>query len=90
MNQTLTLSSAKKDKYPYGYPGDVLGAKSTPYYNCTKCDKTFSGTTGDAADKKACDACGTDCNRLKPQKVEPEPDPVALASVQEKLKELKL
>ncbi|TLS29817.1 hypothetical protein PpBr36_01267 [Pyricularia pennisetigena] len=80
----------KKDKYPYGYPGDVFGPNSTPYYECHCCQTRFppSPQTGVECSKcshKKCD----DCPRLKPQKVEPEPDPAIVRSITAKLESVR-
>lgn len=81
----------KKDKYPYGYPGDEFGAKSIPYYKCHECYAKFPPG---AKDGETCPRCShgkcNNCERLRPQKVEPAPDPEVLRSVQEKLAALKV
>ncbi|KAJ0115374.1 hypothetical protein J7T55_012653 [Diaporthe amygdali] len=81
----------KKDKYPYGYPGDEFGAKSIPHYKCHECYEKFPPG---AQDGETCFRCAhekcNDCQRLRPQKVEPKPDPEVLRSVQEKLAAMNL
>ncbi|KAF3354503.1 hypothetical protein HYQ45_008715 [Verticillium longisporum] len=81
----------KKDKYPFGYPGDVFGPNAIPHHECHECRKMFPGGV---ADGTACLKCQhpkcADCPRLKPRKVEPEPDPDVLRSVQAKLDALKI
>lgn len=78
--------SPKKDKYPYGYPGDAFGAKSIPHCRCHECYAKFppgadNGTVCLKCSHKKCDNCA----RMKPQKVEPGPDPDVVKSVQEKI-----
>lgn len=81
----------KKDKYPYGYPGDEFGAKSIPHYKCHECHTRFSPG---AKDDGTCPKCSHEkcdsCERLRPQKVEPAPDPEVMRSVKEKMAEMKL
>lgn len=81
----------KKDKYPYGYPGDAFGPNSIPHYECHECKTKFppnppAETECAKCAHKKCD----DCPRLKPQKVEPEPDPEILRSIEAKLAALNL
>lgn len=79
----------KKDKYPYGYPGDEFGPNSIPYYQCVACKKVYDEG---APDGTPCTGCGFKktpaCPRMKPQKVEPVPDPEILKSLEAKLAEL--
>ncbi|KAK3306890.1 uncharacterized protein B0T15DRAFT_156592 [Chaetomium strumarium] len=78
---------AKKDKYPYGYPGDAPGVK-IGHYHCTKCKHIFSIPP---LDEPSCVKCSHDkCDRLTPRKVEPEPDPEVLKSIQAKFEAMKL
>lgn len=85
------MNSAKKTKYPYGYPGDEFGPKSTAHYRCHEC---FTDYPPGAEDGAVCSKCShakcNTCERLKPQKVEPKPDPEVVRSVQEKLAALTL
>ncbi|KAF3767804.1 hypothetical protein M406DRAFT_328859 [Cryphonectria parasitica EP155] len=81
----------KKDKYPYGYPGDEFGVKSIPHHSCHVCRTKFepgveNGTPCAACSHEKCDKC----DRLMPQKVEPEPDAEVLRRVQAKLETLSL
>lgn len=77
----------KKDKYPYGYPGDALSAR-IGHYQCASCKHIFSSPP---TDEPACAKCShAQCERLTPRKVEPEPDPEILKSIQVKLESLKL
>ncbi|KAK4165212.1 hypothetical protein QBC43DRAFT_288104 [Cladorrhinum sp. PSN259] len=76
---------AKKDKYPYGYPGDSLGAR-VGHYNCGDCQHKFSTAP---EDNPACPNCSCrKSERLAPRRVEPEPDPAVWASLQAKLQNL--
>ncbi|PSR74524.1 hypothetical protein BD289DRAFT_379885 [Coniella lustricola] len=80
---------AKRDRYPYGYPGDVFGAKSIPHHKCHECHSIFppnveNGTSCASCSHRKCDACP----RLMPQKVELEFDPEVVKSVQQKLANL--
>jgi hypothetical protein len=77
----------KKDKYPYGYPGDAPGVK-IGHYECTKCKHIFSIPP---LEDPSCVKCSHDkCDRLTPRKVEPEPDPEVLKSIQAKFEAMKL
>lgn len=81
----------KKDKYPYGYPGDEFGAKSIPRYECKECKTVFPA---DATAETECSKCshkmGDNSARAKPRRVEPEPDPEVWKSLQAKLGNLSL
>ncbi|EEU40364.1 uncharacterized protein NECHADRAFT_66538 [Fusarium vanettenii 77-13-4] len=81
----------KKDKYPYGYPGDEFGPSSVPHYECKDC-KTVYPTGAESGTK--CKKCGLektdDSPRVLPRKVEPEPDPELLKKLQERLENLKV
>ncbi|KAK1977396.1 hypothetical protein LZ30DRAFT_692172 [Colletotrichum cereale] len=81
----------KKDKYPFGYPGDEFGPNAVPHHECHKCKTIYPGGAADGTACKKCEheKCG-DCSRLKPRKVEPEPDPEILKSIQAKIESLKL
>lgn len=75
----------KKDKYPYGYPGDEFGVKSIAHHKCHECNAKFppgveNGTPCSTCSHEKCD----NCERLRPQKIEPEPDPDAWKRVQDK------
>jgi len=84
------VNRSKKDKFPYGYPGDAPGTK-LGHYQCHDCKTVYSAPPSDDA---ACPQCKhrncASCERLKPKKVEPEPDPEVWKSVQAKLEDLKL
>ncbi|KAL2890707.1 hypothetical protein HOO65_010065 [Ceratocystis lukuohia] len=80
---------AKKDKYPFGYPGDVFGPSAIPVHGCHMCKAMFPAGAADGVECARCQhkKC-TDCRRLRPCKVEPELDPALVRSVEEKLKAL--
>ncbi|GAB1319087.1 Zinc finger protein [Madurella fahalii] len=78
---------AKKDKYPYGYPGDAPSTR-IGHYTCSECKHVFSSPPSDEA---ACPSCShPKCQRLTPRKVDPEPDPEVVKSLQAKIEEMKL
>lgn len=81
---------SKKDKYPYGYPGDALGT-NVGHYKCHECKTVFSDAPSEDASCPKCKHrnCAS-CERLTPKKVEPEPDPEVWKSLQAKLDRLKL
>lgn len=93
MTQLITdnVHRPKKEKYPYGYPGDEFGPNSVPHYECKDC-KTIFPTGADHGTE--CKKCGLeksdDSPRVKPRKVEPEPDPEILRQLQERLQNLKV
>ncbi len=77
----------KKDKYPYGYPGDAPSTR-VGHYQCADCKHIFSSPPND---ELPCAKCShAKCDRLTPRKVDPEPDPEVLKSLQDKLESLKL
>ncbi|KAK3398525.1 hypothetical protein B0T20DRAFT_392923 [Sordaria brevicollis] len=78
---------SKKDKYPYGYPGDQPG-RYQHHFRCTACKNTFSTEPRDLA---SCPKCASrQCERLAPKRVEPPLDPEAWKSIQRKLEEMQL
>lgn len=78
---------AKKEKYPYGYPNDGPGMK-TAHYECPKCKEKYSVPSQAPA---VCPKCKHQPGaRIKPHKVEPEPDPEVLKSLNARLEALKL
>ncbi len=84
----LTPCRPKKDKYPYGYPGDVFGKKSVPHYKCPNCTTVFPSHATEGIECASCQHKADSWERLKPKKVEPEPDPEVWKSVQSKIAEL--
>ncbi|KJZ78008.1 hypothetical protein HIM_02645 [Hirsutella minnesotensis 3608] len=80
---------AKKDKYPFGYPGDVFGPTSIPRYECRLCEALYPEG---AEHGTACKKCGReksdDSPRALPRKVEPEPDPAVLKMIKAKMDKL--
>lgn len=97
-----TMSRAKKKKYPYGYPGDAPSAR-TRHFACHVCTKVFGtadthtlldAIAGEAAVLPSCERCQhvkcERCPRATPRKIEPEPDPAILKSLQEKLEEMRI
>ena len=61
-----------------------------PYHECHECKNVLK----DPAEDAECSKCGhkkcESCPRLSPRRVEPEPDPAVLKSVEEKLAALRL
>ena len=74
-----------------GYPGDEFGPNSIPHYECVKCRKIYPTNADNGT---PCKKCGVeksdDSPRAKPRKVEPEPDPEVVKSLEKKLEDLKL
>ncbi|KAL6808031.1 hypothetical protein GGI42DRAFT_262163 [Trichoderma sp. SZMC 28013] len=81
----------KKDKYPFGYPGDEFGPNSVPHYECEKCKAVYPT---DAANGTECRKCknpkSKSSPRARPRKVEPIPDPDVVKQIQVKLDSLKV
>ncbi|UKZ73583.1 hypothetical protein TrVFT333_001230 [Trichoderma virens FT-333] len=81
----------KKDKYPFGYPGDEFGPNSVPHYECEKCKAVYPT---DAANGTECRKCKNPKSkaspRARPRKVEPIPDPEVIKQIQIKLDNLKV
>ncbi|CAK7264648.1 hypothetical protein SEPCBS57363_001183 [Sporothrix epigloea] len=82
---------AKKDKYPYGYPGDEFGTRSIPRFKCHECKIKYPV---EAAEGTSCTKCSHPrcavCPRLKPQRVEPDPDPEILKTIETRLSKLRM
>ncbi|CAK7562709.1 MAG: hypothetical protein SEPTF4163_000561 [Sporothrix epigloea] len=90
--QVLTArETPKKDKYPYGYPGDEFGTRSIPRFRCHECKTKYPV---EAAEGTSCIKCShprcTACPRLKPQRVEPDPDPEILKTIEARLSKLRM
>ncbi|GAP84891.1 hypothetical protein SAMD00023353_0802140 [Rosellinia necatrix] len=78
-----------KKSYPYGYPNDEPGSKFKGVFGCHKCKTKFAP---EAEDGTPCSECQhekcSQCPRVKPRKVEPEPDPQATESVRRYMAQL--
>ncbi|KFH48664.1 hypothetical protein ACRE_004370 [Hapsidospora chrysogenum ATCC 11550] len=76
----------KKDKYPFGYPGDAFGPSSVPRYECERCHSLYPA---DAENGIKCTQCGREKTdespRARPRKVEPEPDPEILKRIEARM-----
>jgi hypothetical protein len=89
---------AKKHKYPDGYPGDAPSSNPTRplKFTCHQCTKAFPPIPPSNIDSLTpeCTQCGhqkcAECPRVKPKKVDPEPDPDVVRSVEAKLAALKI
>ncbi|KAI5463128.1 hypothetical protein BGZ63DRAFT_402467 [Mariannaea sp. PMI_226] len=81
----------KKDKYPYGYPGDEFGPSSIPHYECTNCRTIYPTGAEHGTKCKNCEVEKSDESpRVLPRKVDPGPDPVVVAKLQERLEALRV
>ncbi|KAI0478513.1 hypothetical protein GGR56DRAFT_325864 [Xylariaceae sp. FL0804] len=71
----------KPKKYPYGYPNDEPGPNFKGVFACHECKKKFPMNAEDGTDCPNCShkKC-SECPRVKPRKVDPEPDPEILES----------
>ncbi|KAJ2905440.1 hypothetical protein MKZ38_005538 [Zalerion maritima] len=80
---------SKKNKYPLGYPGDEFGPNAVPQFGCHECQTLFPPSTEDGTECSKCKhpKCGQ-CARAKPRKIDPEPDPEVLKSIQAKIEKL--
>ncbi|KAI0458674.1 hypothetical protein F5B21DRAFT_401810 [Xylaria acuta] len=71
-----------KKSYPYGYPNDEPGSKFKGVFACHECKTKFDPQ---AEDGSKCSKCShekcSQCPRVKPRRVEPEPDPEVLESL---------
>jgi len=89
---------AKKHKYPDGYPGDAPSSNPTRplKFTCHHCSKAFPLIPPSDVDSATpeCTQCDhqkcAECPRAKPRKVDPEPDPDVVRSVEAKLAALKI
>ncbi|KAI0406078.1 hypothetical protein F4802DRAFT_606368 [Xylaria palmicola] len=78
-----------KNKYPYGYPHDEPGSKFKGVFACHDCKTKFDPQAEDGTPCAKCahEKCAQ-CPRVKPRKVEPEPDPEVLESLRLRIVEL--
>ncbi|OAA43671.1 hypothetical protein NOR_04246 [Metarhizium rileyi] len=80
----------KKDKYPFGYPGDAFGPDSDARFECMSCEVLYAA---DAKDGTPCTLCGLEKSgqspRALPRKVQPAPDPEVVSKLQARLNGLK-
>jgi DNA-directed RNA polymerase subunit RPC12/RpoP len=90
----LIIRSAKKSKYPDGYPGDAPSKDTSKpvKYSCHKCSKVFPPVPNPASGKEMkqdCVRCGhercSSCLTAPRVKVEPDPDPEIVKKVEAKL-----
>ncbi|KAI0161139.1 hypothetical protein GGR52DRAFT_576543 [Hypoxylon sp. FL1284] len=79
-----------KKKYPYGYPNDEPGPNFKGVHACHECKKKFPANTEDGTECANCShkKCA-DCPRVKPKKVEPEPDPDLLENLRLRMEALR-
>ncbi|KAM0254526.1 hypothetical protein ACHAQJ_006686 [Trichoderma viride] len=81
----------KKDKYPFGYPGDQFGPNSVPHYECAKCKTVYPKDAENGTECRKCKNPKSSASpRALPRKVEPIPDPEVLRQIQVKLDNLNL
>ncbi|KAG5976544.1 hypothetical protein E4U55_007292 [Claviceps digitariae] len=72
----------KKDKYPFGYPGDVFGPQTDARFECISCQTLYPPK---AEDGTSCQKCGLEKSaespRTVPRKIQPMPDPDVLVKL---------
>ncbi|TQV96074.1 hypothetical protein IF1G_04657 [Cordyceps javanica] len=79
----------KLSKYPFGYPGDVFGPNSIPYYECVKCWALFPPHTDNGTPCRRCGEEKSDRSpRAQPRAIDPDYDPTFLMKLEAKLDEL--
>ncbi|KAI0206298.1 hypothetical protein F4808DRAFT_114203 [Astrocystis sublimbata] len=75
-----------KKSYPYGYPNDEPGSNFKGVFACHQCRTKFGPQ---AEDGSPCSNCSHEkcshCPRVKPRRVEPEPDPEVLESLRRRM-----
>ncbi|KAG5928013.1 hypothetical protein E4U53_002769 [Claviceps sorghi] len=73
----------KRDKYPFGYPGDVFGPKTDARFECLSCQTLYPLQ---AEDGTSCQTCGLQKSgaspRTVPRRIQPMPDPDVLVRLQ--------
>lgn len=80
----------KKDKYPFGYPGDAFGPSNIPRYECGRCQTLYPLDAGHGTLCKKCGRHMSDASpRALPRKVDLDPDPKILRMLQARLNKLK-
>ncbi|KAI1450412.1 hypothetical protein F5Y02DRAFT_114597 [Annulohypoxylon stygium] len=79
-----------KKKYPYGYPNDAPGQTFKGVHACHECRRKFPANTEDGTECRNCShkKC-SDCPRVKPKKVDPEPDPEIMEALRARMEALK-
>lgn len=81
--------SAKLSKYPFGYPGDVFGPNSIPYYECAKCWALYPVHAENGTPCRRCGEEKSDLSpRAQPRAVDDEFDPTFVQKLEAKLDEL--
>ncbi|KAI0387743.1 hypothetical protein F5Y04DRAFT_240886 [Hypomontagnella monticulosa] len=80
-----------KDKYPYGYPNDEPGVTFKGVHACHECKKKFPANAEDGTECRNCahQKCA-ECPRVKPRKVDPEPDPDMMEALRLRVQALKM
>ncbi|KAI5868293.1 hypothetical protein GGS23DRAFT_592079 [Durotheca rogersii] len=80
-----------RKKYPYGYPNDEPGSTFKGVHSCHECKKKFPANAEDGTECQRCShAKCPDCPRVKPRKVELEPDPDVFENLRLHMEALKL
>lgn len=78
-SSVLTRTSSRREKYPFGYPGDEFGPNSFPVYECIQCRDLYP--IG-AQHGTPCESCGclmsAISQRARPRAVLPRADPSLL------------
>ncbi|KAI1876670.1 uncharacterized protein JN550_000742 [Neoarthrinium moseri] len=84
-------SPNKKKKYPYGYPGDEPGPKSSSFHACHECNEKFPPNSEDGTECAQCshEKCAS-CPRVPRVKVQPEPDAELLRGISSRFEQLEL
>ncbi|OTB06411.1 hypothetical protein M426DRAFT_20865 [Hypoxylon sp. CI-4A] len=79
-----------RKKYPYGYPNDEPGPNFKGVHACHECRKKFPQGAEDGTECQKCShkKCSS-CPRVKPKKVDPEPDPEMMEALRHRMQALK-